>query len=67
MNAKKVMTIAILCLIGALAIGYALLCMFFMVIGIVASDFNFLGIGFGGLTLPLAGYVVIGDIKALFF
>lgn len=64
---KRILLFCILGLLGAIIVAYVVICIFALVLGIVARDFKYLSIGLGGLTLPLGGYVVIGDIKALFF
>ncbi len=64
---KEILLYAVLALIAVIIIIYGIICLIALVIGIVVENYTALGIGFGGLTLPLAGYVVIGDIKALFF
>ena len=66
-TAKEILVFTVLALIATIIIFYGIICLIALVIGIVVKDYTALGIGFGGLTLPLAGYVVIGDIKALFF
>lgn len=66
-TAKEILVFTVLALVAAIIIFYGIICLIALVIGIVVKDYTALGIGFGGLTLPLAGYVVIGDIKALFF
>lgn len=66
-TSREAILFCILALLGAIVVAYVLFCIFAIVIGIVIKDFKWLGLGFGGLTLPLGGYVVIGDIKALFF
>lgn len=64
---KRILLSCVLGLLGAILIAYVVFCIFALVLGLITGNFKYLGIGFGGLTLPLGGYVVIGDIKALFF
>lgn len=54
-------------LLICIVVGYVLVCIFLMVIGIVAEDLHYFGYGLGMAACPLVVPTVIGDIKEWFF
>ena len=66
-TAKKILIYTIAVLLAALIIGYGLVCLFFLVIGIVADHVGYFTLGTVGLTGPIAIPVIIHDLKDLFF
>jgi len=64
---KALFRLIVLALLVGLVVGYVVICIFFMVIGIVAENTNYFSLGFGGIGLPIVLPVIIGDIKAIFF
>ena len=66
-TAKKILIYTIAVLLAALIIGYGLVCLFFLVIGIVADHVGYFTLGTVGLTAPVGIPLIIHDLKDLFF
>lgn len=66
-TAKKILIYTIAALLAALIIGYALICLFFLVIGIVADHVGYFTLGTVGLTAPVGIPLIIHDLRNLFF
>ena len=66
-TAKELLGFIILALLAGIIIGYVIVCIFLMVIGIVANNSNYFGLGVGGFALPIIVPTIVGDIKEWFF
>ena len=64
---KELIAFVILALLGAIIIGYVLICIFMMIIGVVAEDLHYFGYAFGMVACPIIVPTLVGDIKEWFF
>lgn len=64
---REVFRFVLLALLVCIVVGYALVCLFLMIIGVVAEDLRLFGYGFGGASAPIILPTIIGDIKEWFF
>ena len=64
---KELLGFIILALLAGIIVGYVIVCIFLMVIGIVANNSNYFGLGIAGFALPIGLPTIVGDIKEWFF
>ena len=64
---KEAIAIAILALLAGIVICYVVVCLFFLVIGIVADHIGYFTIGIVGFGAPMGIPLIIHDIKDILF